>query len=157
MRKRQAIFAVVALLLFGLNVAGASWLSLTGSDTQPYEANFPAQCATPTVSFVYEVDSKKDKKVTEIRLSGDFSNCIGSQVLVAVHKSDQSWNYAVKDITTAASSISLFFEKQDGTGDFRQRFPDVINQRLVPVGPLAPPANGLDEAGTKVTFSWSWS
>lgn len=157
MRGRQGLFALIVLVLFGLNVAGASWLSLSGSDSQPYEKTYPASCANPEISVVYENDEKKQPKITEIVLTGDFSSCVGSQLLVAVHKSDQSYNYAVKDIDQNVSSISIFFEKQDGTGDIHQRFPKVIGERLVPTGPLAPPTTQIDVPGTKVSFAWSWS
>lgn len=156
MKSRQSLFALAVISLFGLNIAGASWLSLTGSDSEPFEMNYPAKCANPDLTVVYDQEDKKERKITAIVLSGDFSACLGSQLLVSVHKVDQSYNYAVKDIEENVSSISLFFEKQ-GTGDFHKRFPEVVNQRLVPSGPLAPPTSHLDIVGTKVSFSWSWS
>lgn len=153
MSSRQILFVVMFGVLFLVNMAGASWLALTGSDRAPFEQRFSGQCADPTISLNLD---KTGNKVVEVILTGDFSDCLGSQLLVTTYKTGNVHSYAVKDVTSLTPTISLHFKVHDEQGDFRQKFPLVIENRLVPQGPLAPPTGSLDPSEMQVVFAWTW-
>jgi hypothetical protein len=153
MKQRNMLFALLVGGLFLTNMAGASWLALTGSDSVPFQQSFAAQCAKPQISLKFD---KTGNKVVEVVLTGDFSNCLGAQVLVTTYKTGKVYSYGVKTVTSSSSSISFDFEKQGGLGDFRQKFPLVVDHLLVPQGPLAPPTGSLDISQMEVVFAWEW-
>ena len=155
MNRQRVVLYVVLTFVLVLNVAAASLINLSGSDRGPYQESFPGQCAKPTVSVVYEQPDKPNAKVVEIDLTGDFSKCIGAQVLVTTFKTGHIHSYAVFDITSAQSTIQLSFVKKGG--DFYQKFPGVVNGRLVSDGPLSPSSNSIDPSEISVLFAWSWS
>jgi len=148
------VYAVIASALT-LNLAAASWISLHNSDSSPWERTFPGQCAYPSVSVIYDNPGAKNPKVIEVDLTGDFSNCIGSQVLVTTYKTGHIHSYAVADIIDNQGIIQLSFIKHGG--DFYQKFPLVINSRLVSSGPVSPSSNSIDPNDIQVTFAWTWS
>lgn len=157
MSKRRSAAYLGLGFVFVLNLAGASWLALAGSDPQPWEKSFPGQCAHPTVSVVYEYPKKPKPKVIEVDLTGDFSACVGSQVLVTTYKTGNIYSYSVAEITETTTSIKLLFIKHGGLGDFYQKFPLIVNYRLVPTGPLAPPTTSIGVSDIQVVFAWTWN
>lgn len=157
MNKPGAFAYWLLAAVFVTNLVSASQIALTNSDRSPFEKRHPAQCASPLVSVVFDDPNKTNPKVIEVVLTGDFSACVGSQVLVTTYKTGNIHSYAVAEIYAHTRSIALSFEKKDASGDFRQKFPRVVNQRLVSDGPLAPPNPSIDPSEIQVTFAWSWS
>lgn len=155
-KKRLSLYVFMASI-FLLNLAGASWIAVTGSDRAPFEQTYPGQCAYPVVSVVYEDPTKPNPKVIEVDLTGDFSDCVGSQVLVTTYKTGNVYSYSVADILPNQATIQLHFIKQGGGGDLYQKFPLVTNHRLVTHGPLAPPTTSINPAEIQVTFAWTWN
>jgi hypothetical protein len=153
-KKRLSIYGLMASI-FILNLAGASWIAVTGSDREPFEKTFPGQCAYPVVSVVYDHPTKPNPKVIEVDLTGDFSACVGSQVLVTTYKTGHVHSYAVAEILENQGVIEISFEKHGG--DFYQKFPRVVNHRLVSHGPTAPSSNSIDPAEIQVVFAWTWN
>jgi len=155
MKKYRNGFYLAIAALFALNLAGASWIALIGSDQSPFEMTFAGQCAYPTIAVVYEDPNKPNPKVIEVDLTGDFSKCVGSQVLVTTYKTGHIHSYAVADIVAGKSKIALKFDNY--AGDFYQKFPLISAGRLVPDGPQAPPNPSIDAADIQVTFAWNWT
>jgi hypothetical protein len=153
-KKRLSLYVLMALI-FLVNLAGASWIAVTGSDRAPFEQTYPGQCAYPIVSVVYDDPTKPNPKVIEVDLTGDFSECVGSQVLVTTYKTGHVHSYAVAEILENQGVIELSFEKHGG--DFYQKFPLVVNHRLVSDGPTAPSSNSIDPAEIQVVFAWTWN
>jgi len=154
--KRTLVISGLALI-FGLNLAGASVLFLSSSDPLPWENKFPSQCATPVLSLQYQNNDKNQPKVVSVTLTGDFSKCVGSQVLVTTFKAGHAYSYAVAEVVPNQGPIALRFEKQLGVGEFYQKFPMIYQHRLVSSGPLAPPTTSIAVEDVQVTFSWSWN
>jgi hypothetical protein len=154
--RTSAVYLLLASI-FIVNLVGASRIALTDSDRSPFEQRFAAQCAKPEVSVVFDDATKPNPKVIEVVLTGDFSACKGSQVLVSAYKTGHIHSYAVAEISSTTQTISLRFDKKVGTGDFYQKFPQVVAGRLVSDGPLAPSNPSIDPSEIQVTFAWSWS
>lgn len=155
-RARTALIALLAVIFFA-NTAGASLLTLAGSDQQPWEKTFSTICAEPQISLVTETSHGSGTKTVAVTLTGDFSQCIGSQALVTVTKSGHSSSYAVAEITDNLTSITLHFAKLNNDGDFRQNFPLIVNGRLVSSGAMTPPETGIVVNDIQVVFAWSWT
>ena len=154
--KKHRLFIYVALAsILIIDLAAASLINLSTSDHGPFEQVFPGQCAHPVVSVVYEDPTKHNPKVIEVDLTGDFSNCVGAQVLVTTYKTGHIHSYAVADIVQNQGTIQLSFVKHGG--DFYQKFPRIVNNRLVSDGPISPSSNSIDPADIQVIFAWSWS
>ena len=155
MKKRRLLLYALVASIFVINLVGASWIVLTGSDEAPFEQTFPGQCSHPTVSVVYDDPTKPNPKVTEVILTGDFSRCVGSQVLVTTYKTGHIHSYAVAEVLQSQEPIELSFVKHGG--DFYQKFPLVINHRLVSDGPTSPSSVSIDPADIEVIFAWEWN
>lgn len=155
MRLPRSSLLLFLVLLFSLNIAGASWLAFTGSDRQPFESKIDPQCARPSINLITD-ETKKSKKVVAISLAGDFRRCAGAQLLVSIHKDGKSHAYAVKEINGTETTILLNFERDDVIRDFRRDFPDVLEGRLVPTGPYVPPMTQLQTADVELIFAWQW-
>jgi hypothetical protein len=153
--KKYRIFIYVALVsILIIDIVAASLINLSTSDHGPFEQVFPGECAHPVVSVLYEDPTKPNPKVIEVDLTGDFSNCVGSQVLVTTYKTGHIHRYAVADIAENQATIQLSFLNHGG--DFHQKFPLVVNNRLVSDGPIAPSSDSIDPAEISVIFAWSW-
>ena len=157
MNRKRLIVYVLMGSIFLVNLAGASWIAVTGSDREPFEKKYPGQCAYPVVSVVYEDPTKPNPKVIEVDLTGDFSKCVGSQVLVTTYKTGNVYSYSVAEIMPNQGTIKLSFIKQGGGGDLYQKFPLIITHRLVSSGPLAPPTTSINPAEIQVVFSDTWN
>ena len=153
-RRQLGIYSMIAAI-FLLNLAGASLITVAGSDQEPFEKTFPGQCASPIVSVVYEDPKKPNPKVVEVHLEGDFSNCVGAQVLVTTYKNRHVHGYAVAEILDFQGKIQLSLKKNGG--DFYQKFPNIIADRLVSNGPTSPSSDSIDPANIEVVFAWAWS
>ena len=143
---------VLLLSLFGLNLASASSLLLTGSDPEPFEKDYTGHCQVPTTLTIDPVG-----KVDWIKVHGDFSTCVGAQMLVMVAKNGNKINFAVETIAAGATELTFAFNSGGATAQFKQKFPDVVSGHLVPAGPLAPPLNTVTPADVTVEISDLWS
>ncbi len=155
MNTRRAYLYLVLALIFVFNLAAASIIHLVNSDEEPWEKNFPGQCAHPVVSVVYENPNVSNPKVIEVDLAGDFSNCVGSQVLVTTYKTGKVYSYGVAEVSANQTQIQISFIKHGG--EFYQKFPAVVNNRLVSQGPTAPSSNSIDPAQITTVFAWTWN
>ena len=155
MNQKRLIVYVLMGSIFIVNLVGASLIAVTGSDRAPFEQTYPGQCAYPVVSVAYEDPTKPNPKVIEVDLTGDFSKCVGSQVLVTTYKTGHVHSYAVAEILQNQGVIELSFVKHGG--DFYQKFPLIVNHRLVSDGPNAPSSDSIDSAEIQVVFSDTWN
>ncbi|MEO0024906.1 MAG: hypothetical protein RL196_1347 [Actinomycetota bacterium] len=153
-KQRFFIYFTLGLILI-INLASASIINTSSSDNGPFEQVFAGQCASPTVSLVYEDPTKHNPKVIEVDLTGDFSACVGSQVLVTLYKTGHVYAYGVADIVANQGPIQLFFQKKQG--DFYENFPQIVNGRLVSSGQTRPSSDSIDPAEIVVVFAWSWT
>ena len=152
--KFRSVSALGLVLVASLCIVGASVISLIGSDPQPYESRSSTQCAKPEIAVVL---NDKGNKVTAITLTGDFSKCLGQQMLVTVFQGGNAYSYAVYDFTSNPPWVTLSFDSGQGSGDFKLKFPNVVSGRLVPYGPSTPPKKDISLNDIQVTFSGTWT
>ena len=157
MRKRTWMSLLLALIIF-VNLVGASILGLVGSDATPWEHRYRTQCAQPKITEdIDNNDHGNAYKVRAIILTGDFSACIGQQMLVSVSKNGNKSSYAVYNCDSAIETVTLTFDSGQGAGDFKQKFPLIQHSRLVPQDPASPAPNDVNLSDIQVSFASSWS
>lgn len=156
-RRFRLLILLGGVALFGTYLAGTSIISMAESDRQPVEKKFYTNCAKPTLSLELDDPTKPQPKTTAVVLQGDFSACIGSQLLVTTYKEGNIYSYAVYDIVQNVSLIKLHFAKETLDGDFRQQFPEIQNARLTPKGPFAPATTSIAVEDVQVTFASVWN
>jgi hypothetical protein len=155
--KRALSLPFASLALLGLTVAGASLLVLKGSDSAPYEHKFvSAECAQGIVETPLVAEQGNAYKVYEVIISGDFNECAGAQMLVTAQLSKNKSVWAVVNLSTRSHVIHVRFDSGQESGDFRQKFPEIIGVRLVPTGPSTPAPNELSPTDVTLTYGWSW-
>ena len=155
--KLRSVTALGLVLIASLCIVGASVISLLGSDPQPYESRSSTQCAKPVVRTNYGTDGNGSAKVFSITFTGDFSKCLGQQMLVTLFQGGNAYSYAVYNFTSSPPWVTLSFDSGQGYGDFKQKFPHVVSGRLVPYGPATPAQKEVPLKDIQVTFSSIWT
>lgn len=144
-RLRYALLPIV-LIGFGVLTAGASVLSLEGSDRAPYENEFSAVCYSD-VSIEAPLSKKnggKDLTVHEVVVSGNFEGCEGQTMLLTASLKSQQLSYAFHDLKSEEGTFSLVFASDKGPGDWHRIHPLISDGKLVARGTLTPPQAKLD-------------
>jgi hypothetical protein len=135
-----------ALVATSIVAAGASVLSLNGSDRAPYEKEFSALCYSG-ITIETPLSSKnggKDFKVHEVVVSGNFQGCPGYTMLLTASLNSKKMSYAFHEIQPNESTFTLVFSSGKPPGDWRTSPPRVTDGKLYAEGALTHPQASLD-------------
>ena len=141
--KAKLRYAMTPLILIGIAAitAGASLISLEGSDPAPYEEQFYGVCYSD-ISIeapLSQDENGKDFKVYEVTVTGNFERCEGHTMLLTADLKSRQKSYAFHELQPSESSFTLTFSPGQGPGDWHRLHPRVVNGRLVAQGALTPP------------------
>ena len=158
--KAKLRYALTPLALVGIGVitAGASLISLEGSDPAPYEKQFFGVCYSDiTIEAPLSRDGKgKDYKVYEVIVSGNFERCEGHTMLLTADLKSQQQSYAFHELQPEETSFTLSFSSGQGPADWHRLHPRVVDGRLVAQGALTPPQVRLDVEDIRWVIATLW-
>lgn len=144
-------------LVFALGGAGASLISLTGSEQTPGNGRTEAACtrALETSNAVRQQESGS-QAVTSVSVSGDLSACIG-HTMVEVDLGDPETHtehvYAVRQLATGSSPLEFTF---GAVGDFYDTSPISSGGTLVPQGDRVEPLDPEEFGLMAITIAKTW-
>lgn len=146
------------LIASGVITAGASVLSLNGSDLAPYEKEFSAFCYSDlTIEAPLSTkNAGKDFKVHEVVVSGNFERCAGYTMLLTASLKSKKLSFAFHEIQSAEKTFTMVFSTGKGPGDWHSRPPKVTDGKLFSEGPLTPPELSLDPGDITWVVSDKW-
>lgn len=147
-----------ALVASGIITAGASVLSLNGSDRTPYENEFLAFCYSDIAvkAPLSSTNGGKDFKVHELVVSGNFQGCEGHTMLLTALLKSKGLSYAFHEIKPNETSFTLAFASGKKPGDWHSKKPKVIDGRLFSQGASTPPELILDVGDITWVVSNTW-
>lgn len=135
-----------ALVATGIVTAGASVLSLNGSDRAPYESEFSAFCYSDLMieAPLSSKNGGKEFKVHEVVVSGNFQGCAGYTMLLTASLKSKKLSYAFHEIQPDENSFTVVFSSGNPPGDWRTSPPRVTDGKLSVQGTLTQPQVSLD-------------
>lgn len=145
---------VSTVLVFGITGAGASMLTLTGSDTAPASGTGSPACAGPLV-VTHPIDVAGGR-IGHVSVTGDMSLCGGQTLLIAIPLGGTpAMAYGVYQFPTdGASSVTLTFDAT--TGDFHNALPTPSGGTLTPTGARVGPVKAKDFGAVELTIGKTW-
>lgn len=158
MKRSFLVLLAAGVLPLFLVQAGASYISLVGSDPAPFEGNFSSACySNVQIEAPLENDGNgNDFKVRRVIVSGNFSACQGETILLEARMGSTQKSYAFHVFSGAETNVVLYFDTGNGTGDWHKRYPTIVDSRLVANGPLTPPSAKLTEEEISWFVSYFW-
>ena len=143
MNKRLIIAIAALAAVFGIAVAGASVLNLSGSDRAPGAGTTEAACAgNLIIQHPVQNGGHDNNRVVHLYVSGDMTACEGETIRIEVDLSDGAHAYASQVIGSNVNALTFTFDQQ--TGDFTDTEPTVQNGGLVNVGAKVQPPKAKD-------------
>lgn len=158
MKKRFFTVVLPGVLAVFLIQAGASIISLAGSDAAPFEGKFSTFCYS-NVEIEAPLENGgngNDYKVRRVIVTGDFSACQGHTVLLAAQMNSSQKSYAFYIFGGNETSVVFNFDTGNGDGDWHKQYPSIVNGQLVANGPLTPPSSKLTEEDISWVISFFW-
>lgn len=142
MNKRLLIALAALAAVFGISVAGASVLNLSGSDRAPGSGTTEAACAgNLTIQAPVKQGGPDNKKIVNVYVKGDMTACEGQTIrLEADLKGIPA--YAFRIIGKDVKELTFVFDAREG--DFKDTTPSVVDGQLVSEGRPVAPGNAKD-------------
>ena len=142
MNKRLLIALAALAAVFGISVAGASVLNLSGSDRAPGSGTTEAACAGDlVVQAPVKQGGTNNNKIVNVYVKGDFTTCEGQTIRIETDLNGIP-AYAFRIIEKDLTQLTFFFDAK--TGDFTDTSPTVVDGQLVAAGKLVGPGNAKD-------------
>lgn len=157
-RGLSGIGLLVAVVVAGSLMAGATVISLAGSDSRPFEERYTGVCYSNVVveAPITAGDKGKDFKVRQVIVSGNFQGCAGYTMLLTAYLNPGRNTYAFHKLQPGETSFSLSFIPGQSEGQWHKDYPTVEDGQLIPQGPLTPPPNELPIENISWVISDSW-
>jgi hypothetical protein len=135
---KRLIIAIAALAgVFGIAIAGASVLNLSGSDRAPGAGTTDANCAgNLVIQAPVKEGGPNNKRIVNVYVKGDMTACEGETIRLEADV-DGSPVYAIR--TIGVDSNEEVFTFNTTTGDFTNAAPTVVDGQLVQAGTLVGP------------------
>lgn len=166
--KKMATAIASAVMVFGITGAGASLLSLTGSDSAPGSAKTEAACVngslvvTNPVITGQESGNKIHTVTVAVSAGGDLEKCMGQTMLVEVALSSGPPSRAFGVYTFATDSVTSITFGFNGVSTpdayFLDTAPTVTDGVLVEAaaGTKVEPVKAKDFGQTDITIAKTW-
>ncbi len=142
MNKRLIIAIAALAAVFGIAVAGASVLNLSGSDRAPGAGTTDANCAG---SLVIQAPVKQggpnNKRIVNVYVKGDMTACEGETIRL---EADINGSPVFAIRTIGADSNEEVFTFNSSNGDFTNAAPTVVDNQLVQAGTKVAPQKAAD-------------
>lgn len=137
MNKRVLIALAALAAVFGIAVAGASVLNLSGSDRAPGAGTTEAACAgNLTIQAPVKQGGTNNKKIVNVYVKGDMTACEGQTIRLEADLNGTP-AYAIRTLEKDVKELTFTFDEREG--DFRDTAPSVVDGQLVAEGrPVAP-------------------
>ena len=154
--KRFASLAILIAMATAVIVAGASVLSLSGSDTAPGSGKGEAACAGPLkVTNPISNGGHDNNRITHMLIEGDMTRCQGQTLLVEVDIDTGGHAYAThKFLNSTTTSLDLAFDV--ASGRFYDTYPTAVGGSLVDAGVRLDPIKAKDFGLYTLTIASTW-
>ena len=142
MNKRLLIALAALAAVFGIAVAGASVLNLSGSDKAPGAGTTEAACAgNLTIQVPVKEGGPNNKKIVNVYVKGDMTSCEGQTIRLEADLSGTP-AYAIRRLEADVKELTFVFDAREG--DFRDTAPSVVDGQLVAEGKPVSPVGAKD-------------
>lgn len=155
MNRRLIVLLGAIISVFAIAIVGASSFDLTGSDSAPGEGKTVAACAQNLiVKSIVDTSLAEANSVRRVDISGDMNQCVGQQMLVEIERVGASSAWAIFNITSPLTSLSLALEP--ATGAFYDSKPLATAGILQITGLRIAPVAATDFGLVTVTIAKTW-